>query len=279
MPDKLYKSSQIKDYSGGMIITNLGPEEKIAGNVLKSIKQQIKESREELREVKEEITRRKQEAGSCKQEIIQEAETEAENILQAAEKQKKTTEEQAEQIKSEAQDKADELLAEREQLVDKARQEGYDEGYEDGWEKARRETAELLEHSKSIVEEARREKHAVVAAHKQELIELAGIMAEKIVRTKISLDSQVGVRVIEAALQEISDVKQITLLLNPADYEIVTEIVDDFRDSHPSLEEITLSPDSNMDRGGCRIKADYGDIDGTIRGQLEHYTDQLRDQL
>lgn len=257
MPDKVYKSNQIKEDTTRLVLTDLGPEEKFAGNVLKSLKQKISEARSELQEIQTKIEQKRGQAKEDAEEIV-------ENARQ-----------QAEEIKQQAEEEAREIINNREAEVEDARDEGYDDGYEEGWEKARQETAEMLEHSEDILNEARRERHAFIEKHEEELINLAASFAEKVLRSSIELDSDAASRVIEAMLEEIRDVKEITLVLNPEDCRRIREIIDDYVEEHPSLEEITVSPNENMDRGGCRIKTQFGDFDGSIRGQLDHLADQL----
>ncbi len=261
LPDKVYKSNQLSDDSGDVVLTDLGPEEKFAGNVLKSLKEKISEARKELQELEQEIETQTQVANDKKEEIIQEAR------------------QQAEQIKQDAEAEARELLNSREEQVEEAREEGYDDGYEDGWEKAREDTAEMLEHSENMLDEARRERQAFISEHEAKLVELASAFAEKVIRAQVEIDDETAVRAVREALEQVQDVKKITVVLNPEDYERVNEIIDDYEEAHPSLQEITLAAEEHMDKGGCRIRTDYGDLDGSIRGQVEHYANQILREL
>lgn len=262
MPDsEVYKSDQLSDQSSGLVLTDLGPEEKFAGNVLKSLKEKISEARAELQEIEKKIETEAEEAENRREEIIQEAR------------------QQAEEIKNEAEQEAQELIGSREEEVDQARQEGYDDGYEEGWEQAREDTAEMLEQAENMLDEARRERQAFISDHKHQLIKLASTFAEQIVRKAVDLDEEVALRAVRQALEQVQDVKEITVVLNPEDYERVSGIIEDYREDHPSLEEITLAAEDHMDKGGCRIKTDYGDLDGSIRGQVEHLADQLLEDM
>jgi len=257
LPDKVFKSNQIKADETRLVLTNLGPEEKFAGNVLKSLKQKISEARTELQKIQTKIEQKRGQAKTEAEEIIKKARQEAEQIVEQAE------------------EEAREIINSQEAEVDQAREEGYDDGYEEGWEKARQETATMLEHSEDILNEARRERQAFIEKHEEALISLAASFAEKVVRHSIELDEDVASRTIRAMLEEVRDVKEITLILNPEDCRRIREIIDDYVEEHPSIEEITISPNENMDRGGCRIKTEFGDFDGSIRGQLDHLVEQL----
>ncbi len=238
-------------------MTNLGSEEKFAGKVLKSLKDKIDEARSEIQRLNQKI-----------EEKTGQAERQAEEIKEAAR-------EEAENIKQEAEKEAREIIEAREEEVEEARQQGYEEGYEDGQKQAREDTAEMIARGEEILSEARRERKSYLLDHRNELIRLATRMAEFIVRKTVKIDEEVAERVIRAALDEISEVKEISLVLHPEDYKLAHEVVEAEKKDHPSLTEITLVEDTRLEPGGCLIRTDFGDLDATISGQLEHLSDQL----
>lgn len=259
LPDNLFKSHELSDEDVNFTLTGLGPKEKFAGKVLKSLKQKIAESREELRTLEEEIGKKQERAEEIKDEILEEAR------------------EQADSIRREAEEEAERIRSSEEEVVEEARQQGFEEGLQQGKQEARERTAGLLEGAREILEEAKRERDAYLAEQKNQLVKLSALMAEQIVRETVELREDVARKVVSDALDEIRDVQEITIVLNPTDYESVQGVISDFQNQHPSLEEITLSEDSRMNPGGCRIHTSFGDIDGTLQGQIEHLTRHLLD--
>ncbi len=257
MPDKVYKPDQVRDEKAKMTVTRLGPEEKFAGKVLLSLKDKISQAREKIQELEKEIDEKKSTAKHQGEEIVQAAKN------------------KAEEIKEEAHREAEEVVNSREEEVDKARKEGYEDGYSEGWENAREEAADLIAHGEKILDEARRERHAYISEHENELIALARQLAMKIIREQVEIDEELAVRTVRAALDQVKEVKEITLMLNPTDYEAIEKVIEEQKEKHPSLREISIAEEPHMEKGSCRISTNYGNIDATLSGQLDHLTDQL----
>ncbi|MGM0380679.1 MAG: FliH/SctL family protein [bacterium] len=257
MPDKVFKPDEVRDEETEMTVTNLGSEEKFAGKVLKSLKEKIDEARAEMKKLNQEI-----------EEKTGLAEEKAEEIKNEARR-------EAEQIKEEAEEEAQEIIQARESKVEEARQEGYEEGYEDGQQEARSDTAQMIARGEEILSEAQRERESYLLDHRDELVRLARHLAEHIVRKTVEVDEEVAGRVVADALDEISEVKEISLVLHPDDYALVEEVIENEKQEHPSLTEITLVEDSRLEPGGCLIRTDFGDLDATVEGQLDHLSGQL----
>lgn len=261
MPDNIYKSGDIKDEGSGITIQSLGPEEEFAENVLKSLKDKIADARETIQELEEEIERKKQEAEAEREDILQEARSEADRIRQ------------------EAEDEAQELLNSKQQEIQEGREEGYEEGYADGEQQAREDMAELVDEARRILHEAKREREAFLDENTENLISLAGTLAREIVREHLAVNPDTIKRVVKDALDEISDVRNVTVILNPEDAEIIRSVADEFREDHPNLQEITITNDPKMERGGCRVTTEFGDIQGSVRDQIDHLSEALIEEL
>lgn len=257
MPDNVYKSDRVDDEGSGVTITDLGPEEEFASNVLKSLKDKISDARERLKEIERKIEEKREEAEKTREEILEEARDEAE------------------EIREQAREEADQLVRETENEVEDARDEGYDDGYEDGVADAEDDMAGYLDQAAEVLEEAKRRREAFLEENTRSLVDLAGELAEHIVREEVNVNEEVAERIVSAAIEEVSDVQEITVVMSPDDAERIRDIKDEIRAQHPNLEEITVTPDEKMQRGGCRIRTDFGDIQGTLRGQVEHLTEQL----
>lgn len=257
MPDNIFKSDDIDDEGSGVTITDLGPEEKFAKNVLTSLKDKISGARERLKDIERQIREKRDEAEEIRENILEEAN------------------EEADRIREDARQEAEQLLQEKQNEVEQAREEGYDDGYDDGIDDAEDEMAEYLEQTAEVLEEAKRRREAFLEENTQALIEVAGELAEHIVREEVNVNEEVVNRVVSAAIEEVSDVQEITVKVSPDDAQRVRDIKDDIKKEHPNLEEITVSPDEKMQRGGCRIRTDFGNIQATLRGQVEHLTEQL----
>jgi flagellar assembly protein FliH len=260
LPDRIYKSGDIDDEGTELTIQKLGPEEEFAKDILTSLKDKISEARERLHEIEDEIEEKTKEAENRKEEILDEARSEAQ------------------QIKEEAEQEAQELIQSKENEVENAREEGYEDGYQDGENQARKDMAELVNQAQTILQEAKHQREAYLEKNTRALIDLAGEIAHKVVRQHVEIEETTVTEVVESALDEVADVQEVTVVLSPEDAEEIQDAKDRFIEEHPNLTEISISQDSKMERGGCRIRTNYGDIQGTLRGQIEHLTETLIEQ-
>lgn len=261
MPDNVYKSDEVSDDDSKMVITKLGPEEKFAKNVLKSLKEKISEARERLNELEQEIEQKRNQAETEKNQILEETRQKAES--------------EAQSIKEKAQQEAQELVEEKEAEVQQARDEGYEEGFQEGKDEAHQETISIIENAHSILDEAKRERDAFVESNIDEFIRLATKLAKQVVHDYVEMDNSVVRRVLRSALDEIEDALSITIVMHPDDLTAVKDVVSEYEEENPSLEEIKLTDDSKMKRGGCRIRTNYGDIEAELDTQLEHLSQSL----
>lgn len=260
MPDNVYKSDEIQDEGSGVTISDLGPEEEFAKDVLKSLKERISEARSTIKDLEKEIDEKQRQAQNEKQQILDEAEN------------------KAQKIKQDAQEEAQEIIESKQSEIDGAREEGYEDGYADGQDQARKDMAEKVEQAEQILHEAKRKREAYLDNNFDELVGLAGELAKKIVREHVEIDRETIQRVVESALDEVSDIRDVTIVLNPMDAEVIADLKDRYVEDHPSLQEISLSEDANMQRGGCRIRTEFGDVQATLDGQIEHLTETFLEQ-
>lgn len=258
MPDnKIFKSENVDDDGTGMTVQNLGPEEEFANDILKSLKDKISEARNRLSQIEDDIEKKKQQAETKRDEILEEARQEAE------------------QIRQEAENEAEQIIQEKQNEVDDARNEGYEDGYQDGMDDARSDMADYLEQVRDVLSEAKNKREAHIEDNDSVLVKLAGKISQQIIRDYVEYDEETIKRVVSSAIEEVSDVEQITIVVSPDDANILEDVKNEFLDEHPSLKHVAVADDPNMERGGCRIKTKFGDIQGTVEGQVEHLTETL----
>ena len=260
MPDQVYKNDQLLDEDTSLTIQKMGPEEKFAGSVLKTLKEKIGDARKELETVQADVEEKKEEAEAAKEQILEDAQ------------------ERADQIIEEAKIEADEIISNKQEEVKQAREEGYDDGYRDGKTQAQEDTVELIEQGETILQEARRKRNALVSGLNQDFVSLLEQLAGRVVREYLELDEEVVLRTVRDAVDQVRDQQQVTIVLHPQELEIVQPAVDEFVESHPSLERVTLVEDDRLEQGGCRIRTDYGDIEATVHGQIQHRSRALLDK-
>ena len=222
-----------------------------------------------------------------KEKMIADAKAEADRIIQEAkgtglkDVQKKTdegeiikqqAEEEAQRIIAEANVKAKELEKEvRETLANEQKEaqiKGREEGLEKGYEEGRAEVQRLIERTQVMLERAQEKRGEIIAESEQEIVDLVLLIARKVI--KVISENQRGVIIsnVTQALRKIKSKGDVIIRLNLNDLQLATEHKQDFIKLVEGVKSITLIEDGTVDRGGCIIETDFGEIDARISSQL-----------
>ena len=198
----------------------------------------------------EEVKRKTDEA----QTIKQDAEAEAEKVI--ADAKVKATEIENEIRQS--------LEGERKDAQDKGREEGKESGFKDG----KAEVERLIERTQVMLERAQDKRGEILAETEKEIIDLVLLIARKVI--KVLSENQKGV-VISNVIQALRKVKSkgnVTIRVNMDDLQLATEHKEEFIKLLEGVKSIQVVEDSSVDKGGCVIETDFGEIDARISSQL-----------
>lgn len=170
--------------------------------------------------------------------------------------------------------RAPEQLIERAQaqadaIREQARSEGFQQGSQEGQVQGRSAVdaaaaalSQALDH-----ELAQREQMTVALAH--DAVELALELAAKIVHGVIEAQPERVLDVVTDALRPIADRRRLTILVDPADLELVTESLDRLRAQAGGIELCEVQADRRVGRGGAIVRTSEGEVDATVATQLE----------
>lgn len=170
--------------------------------------------------------------------------------------------------------RAPEALIERAQaqanaIREQARSEGFQQGSQEGRLQGRSAVdaaaaalSQALDH-----ELAQREQMTIALAH--DAVELALELAAKIVHGVIEAQPERVLDVVTDALRPIADRRRLTILVDPADLELVTESLDRLRAQAGGIELCEVQADRRVGRGGAIVRTSEGEVDATVATQLE----------
>ena len=102
------------------------------------------------------------------------------------------------------------------------------------------------------------------------VVEIACLVAEKIVREKIDQDEFSVKAFVDHIIQQISPVKPTEIALHPADLEVLRREADE-----ASLADLNLKEDATLSRGDCRVMGHEIEVEAT----LSEHIDEIRRQL
>ena len=77
------------------------------------------------------------------------------------------------------------------------------------------------------------------------------------------------VEVVTGVLRGIVERERVTVLVNPADLDIVREAMDGLRASLGGMDHCVVEAERRVGRGGCLVRTPVGDIDARVETKLE----------
>lgn len=166
--------------------------------------------------------------------------------------------EKARDIVLRAQQQADEILRRATAEREKEKQGGYNDGYQEG-------LAQVTE----LLAKARVDYDQMIQNARQDMLNLAFRIAEKIIGKKLEMDQTIIIDIAKQALQTVRQSKQITIRVNPDDAKLMREQQDAMADAMGHGRIIDIAEDVKIARGGCIIESEFGTVEAQLQTQLE----------
>jgi flagellar assembly protein FliH len=176
-----------------------------------------------------------------------------------------------------------ELEKENEELREEKKSEGFEEGKINGYEagkkeaydEAKKEFDQKAESVLSIIEAIESSWDKVLEKYEDEIVELSLNIARRVLYSNLTLDPDFVKLSIKEALKEIPDPVDVTIGVNPEDYNIIEMIKEDFFQRFENLKNITIISDPAIGRGGCTIDSESGGITQSVENRLNILEEQL----
>jgi flagellar assembly protein FliH len=197
--------------------------------------------------------------------IRQEAETEAEGIINEAKR-------NAEEIETKARDSMSQIEKE---AREKGRAEGQEEGYKSGSEEVNR----LVEQLHTIITKAIDKRNQIIEDSETQLINMVLLIANKVIKVISENQRNVVINNVIQALRKLKSRGDVVIRVNLADLQLTTDHTRDFMDRIENVKSITVLEDSSVDRGGCIIETDFGQIDARISSQLKDIEERVLEMM
>lgn len=188
-------------------------------------------------------------------EIIEEAERNAEEIIKKA--------------RAEAKKLIEETKLYSQSAFAQAERDGFVKGKEEGFEAGREEMGNLIKEAKSVLQQAMRERELLIRSIEPEIARLAIRIAEKIIQTQVEINEDIVVNMIRAAVEKVKQREEVIIKVNQEDYEYVREKKDVFACMVEGLKTMEVVVDPGVERGGCIIETNLGNVDARINTQIQ----------
>jgi flagellar assembly protein FliH len=159
--------------------------------------------------------------------------------------------------------------AEAERIRDLAWASGHAEGFAAGRADALSEVAPSVIAVSEVLDAVR----ALEASHADRVegqaVELAVQIAEKVVAGAVEVAPARIVDVVRGALRTMVERERITVLVNPADVELLRE----------GLPDLEVHEERRINRGGAVVRTAYGEIDATLETKLARAREAILEEL
>ncbi len=266
---------------------------------------------EEIEEVEEDLTleeytgptaddlRREAEAfkdswESEKQRMIDAASAEAEKIVedakQSAFEEIKKGQNEAQKIMQESNDSSDKIIREAEEraalliqdaenhvsgIEKDAYEQGFKEGSDSGFNNGKEEVERLIDKVHVVLNNAIEKRNMIIEESETQLINLVLLISQKVIKVISENQKNVVINNVIQALRKLKTRGEVIVRVNLADVQLTTDHIKDFMRMVDNIRSITVLEDSTVDRGGCIIETDFGEIDARIASQLNEIKDRI----
>lgn len=164
------------------------------------------------------------------------------------------------------------LSTELSEIVEKAKNKGYEEGfkkgYEEGLNRASEEVKKYQDTIKSkiadldrLIRQLSNLKLDLIKNFLPEIINLSISIARKVVSEEISINKNVVLKLLKEALKEVSLSEQLIIKLNPIDYKNLSQELIELTKENPS---ISIISSDEISPGGCLIESQEKIIESTV---------------
>jgi flagellar assembly protein FliH len=154
------------------------------------------------------------------------------------------------------------------QIREQAHREGEAAGRQDGLAAARAEVQSVVEMMVQALAEVTQMRQELITALEQDAADLALRIAEHILAGALEVQPERIVEVARNALRRANDRRQVVLVVNPADLEILGEAVQSLKAELGGIEHCDVQADRRIARGGAILRTEAGEIDVTIDAQI-----------
>lgn len=192
---------------------------------------------------------------------------------------------QAAQIIAQAKAKRDHMIS---TASDQGRKQGYQAGFtlgqtdgivrgmQDAREEHAQELAQLTQLWTDQLDSFEQMRDGLIEQGRTEVIELAAMIARRVVRRVVELDPSVVVNEMRAVLSQITETSRFVLAVHPDDAQLAQEELPSLVERFASCEHAQIVTDASLERGSCVARTSGGgEIDATIGTQLDRIIEAL----
>jgi len=144
---------------------------------------------------------------------------------------------------------------------------GYEQGERAGLEAGGKRAEAMLRRVAQTLEDLATLRESLVRQTERQVVQLALVIARRIVQREVSLDEEFIAALTHVALDRLGHRAGATVRLHPEDYTVV--MAGRGEAWNGSEGPVTVVPDVSVSRGGCVVESELGFIDASLDAQFQ----------
>lgn len=161
----------------------------------------------------------------------------------------------------------------------KGKQEGYDQGYKEGFAQGKKEFEGQVHMLQKICQALETYKQQMIECLEPEIVRLGKYIAEKIIRQKIYDKEPIITNCLNFVLKQVTHLDKIIVYLNPDDHAYIHDSKHELEDVLHNFKDIKFVADRRIEKGGCVVETENGNIDAQPSRQMKIVDRLLEEEL
>jgi flagellar biosynthesis/type III secretory pathway protein FliH len=153
------------------------------------------------------------------------------------------------------------------------------EGFEQGRAEAAAALAPALQALEAAVAAVEAERLAASERLEAHAVDLALFLAEKVLGGALAVEPGRVVEAVRGALRAVVERERVTVLVNPADLDLVRDAMDGMRATLGGIEHCEVQAERRVTRGGAILRTQDGDVDARIETKLQRAREVVESAL
>lgn len=171
----------------------------------------------------------------------------------------------------------EEARKDAERMIEEARAKGYEQGLRSGEEAFSQAVSGAAQCLESAAAEIRRAREDFLDSLQNEVLDLAILIAERVLQREVRLDHHLVLNTTRRALAQLVDRQQVRIMVNPLDHEALRAHKITLLEDFEAIGQIEISPSDDVTPGGCIVETHRDYIDATIGSLLAKVLETLAD--
>ena len=121
-------------------------------------------------------------------------------------------------------------------------------------------------------------KGALYNQSENQLLEMVFSVSRKVIDNEIKTSPDIVLSMLKKGFEKIKDAKQYEIKINPVDYETIIGKKDQLKNIIKTSGSVKFTKDEKIERGGCKIITEQGEISSEPTKQLDIIMSELSDE-